>query len=66
MICFVDPENRRIHTNNVKRMWISVKKGMMSVSCEIYEEHLKNTYFEIFLEEDFAADFYKILSLIYF
>lgn len=42
---FVDPVNRSIHTNNIERLWRSLKERMRGVSIENYEIHLDEFMF---------------------
>jgi transposase len=43
---FVDPNNRNMHTQNIERLWRSVKKEMIGVSSENYNPYLKLFMFE--------------------
>ena len=64
---FVDPENKEIHTNNVERLWQSVKEAMLWVSEKNYKEHLKlYMYSKYFLTGGLDHDFNTVLKQIYY
>jgi hypothetical protein len=61
---FVDQELRFVHTNNIERMWRSIKEQVRGVRLENLDEHLKYFMFERkYLTGNFIYDlvFMKIL-----
>lgn len=62
---FVDPENPNVHTQNIERLWRTLKEGMRGVSNENYDLHLNEFMFRRnVLTGNFHDDLVLLLRLI--
>lgn len=65
-ICFVDRDNRSIHTNNIERLWRSLKEDLRGVSNENYSLHLNEFCFRrYFLTGNFLTDLGFFIRLLF-
>lgn len=63
---FVDPINNEIHTQNIERLWRSVKEGMGGVSVEKYDEHLNEfVYRKNYLTGNFFENLVELLKFVF-
>ncbi|KCZ81519.1 hypothetical protein H312_01097 [Anncaliia algerae PRA339] len=63
---FVDPLNNNIHTNNIERLWRSLKNDIRGCQVENYEYHLKEfIYRRYFFSTSFEENLNLFIKLIY-
>lgn len=65
-ICFVDPVNRNIHTNNIERLWRTLKDDVRGACNDNYFLHLSEFMFRRwFFTEDFETSLEEFIKLIF-